>query len=295
MDMNQTVTRRNFGINTALLTGAAVGAATLPCLATQPRLRIGVCDWNLKIKGRGAVEMVARIGLDGVQISPTSGAAETLSYATSAEQAEYRQAMKDTGMQIASVGLNIANQYPLATDPRAVSWLVQTVDAAAALGCTATLIAFFGKGDLRDTNTGGLKKAELDAVVGKLKEAAPHAKAKGVYLGLENTLSAKENMAIMDRVGSDHVQVYYDIANSSKDGYDVPNEIRMLKDRICEFHFKNSDGVFGEAGIDLHPIVEAVNSIDYKGWLVMERAMGKDIEGYFRKNAVYIRKLFQLS
>ncbi len=68
-------------------------------------------------------------------------------------------------------------------------------------------------------------KNALEADLGKLKESAPHVEKQGVYLGLENTLSAKENMDILDKVGSDHVRVYYDIANSTKNGYDVPGEI----------------------------------------------------------------------
>jgi len=234
--------------------------------------------------------LAASIGLDGVQVSP-QGDAEVLSYATPEEQAMYAKAMKDTGMKIASAGLNVTNRFPLATDPRGPAWLTQTVDAAVAFGCTATLIAFFGKGDLKDQD--GLKTNHIDTVVGYLKEAAPYAQSKGVYLGLENTLSAKDNMAIMDRVGNDHVQVYYDIANSTNNGYDVLKEIRMLKGRICEFHFKNTAGVFGEAGIDLPPVVEAVNDIGYKGWIVLERSFEKDHLAYFKKNADYVRKLFQ--
>ena len=84
-----------------------------------------------------------------------------------------------------------------------------------------------------------------------------------------------------------------DIANSTKNGYDVLQEIRMLKGRICEFHFKNTEGVFGESGIDLPPVVEAVNDIGYQGWMVLERSPEKDFLAYFKKNADYIRKLFQ--
>lgn len=290
-------TRRSF------LTVSALGAAGLFCAGGLdalggparkiPRLRIGICDWSIKAKGRRALELAGSIGLDGVQVSP-KGAAEKLSYATKEEQKMYAQAVKDTGVQIASIGLNVTNQFPLATDPRGTAWLVQTVDAAAAMGCTATLIAFFGKGALNDGKTKDLKKAEVDAVVGKLKEAAPHAKEKGVFLGLENTLSAKDNMAIMDRVGSEHVQVYYDTANSTKNGYDVPKEIRMLKGRICEFHFKNTEGVLGESGLKCEPIAEAINEIGYKGWLVLERSFGKDHLAYFKKNGEYLRKLFGL-
>ena len=291
-------TRRMF------LAAAAAGGAGLCgldeiCAAKKRRGRkrklwVGICDWSLKVKGRKSLELAGSIGLDGVQISPLE-AAEVLSYSTRAEQKMYAAAVKDTGVRIASVGLNVTNKYPLATDPRGPGWLIQTIDAAAAMGCKATLLAFFGNGALMDGNTKKLKKKEIDSVVGRLKDAAPHAKSKGVYLGLENTLSARDNITIMDRVGSDYVQVYYDIANSTKNGYDVPAEIRMLKGRICEFHFKNTDGVLGESGVKCEPIAEAINEIGYEGWLVLERSFGDDPLAYFKQNADYIRKLFALS
>lgn len=278
-------------------TDAGVCSIDEPCLAPKackPNLRVGICDWNLKVKGRKALEDAAKMGLDGVQVSPLE-AAEVLSYSTKKEQKMYKKAVEDTGIQIASVGLNVSNKYPLATDPRGAEWLKQTIDAAAALGCTSTLLAFFGNGALMDGKTKELKTKEIDSVIAKLKEAAPYAKKKGVRLGLENTLSAKDNMMIMDRVGSEYVQVYYDIANSTNGGYDVPAEIKLLKGRICEFHFKNTDGVFGVSGIKCEPIAEAINEIGYEGWLVLEKSFDKDHLAYFKKNADYIRKLFAIS
>ena len=290
------ITRRGFlagsaaglvggGLLKALMAAKKAGAA--------PGLAVGVCDWGIGCRGKAAeaVQWCADAGLDCVQISP-DGAKETLSYATAEVQAVYKKAVKETGVQIASVGMTVTNGCPLATDPRGPAWLIQTIDTAAALGCTATLLAFFGKGALK--GKGGLNKAAIDSVVARLKEAAPHAKAKGVFLGLENTLSAKENIAIMDRIGSENVQVYYDTANSTKGGYDVPAEIRMLKGRICEIHFKNTDGVLGESGIKCEPIAEAIVESGYKGYLIMERSFGKDTKAYFQANAKYLRKLFKL-
>ena len=260
--------------------------------SAAPGLRVGVCDWSIGAKGRKALDLARTIGLDGVQISPR-GAGEKLSFTKAEEIEEYKKAVKETGVQIASVALGLLNEYPLASDPRGPGWLEQTIDAAAALGCTATLLAFFGRGDLRDAK-GQLKGKDVDAVVGRLKDAAPRAKQKGVFLGIENWLSAADNLKILDRVGSDHVQVYYDIANSTVRGYDVPAEIRSLKGRICEFHLKNTDGLFGERGVKMPPVVEAVREIGYTGWLVMEQHFGKDMPGYFRANAAYIRKAFGL-
>jgi len=287
------VSRRGF------LAGWAAGVAQLALARKLPAmkeaaagLRVGICDWSIGAAGgTKALELAARIGLEGVQISPRL-VGDKLSFAAPQVQKEYKEAVKATGVQVASLGLTVTNRCALATDPRGPAWLEQLIDATNALGCKPTLIAFFGRGDLRAGKQ--LKAKEVAAVVERLKAAAPRAKEKGVILGIENTLSAKDNLAILDRIGSEAVQVYYDIANSTAGGYDVPAEIRMLKGRICEFHFKNTQGLFGEAGVDLKPIAKAMREIDWQGWLILERSFGRDRLGYFQKNAAYIRKLFGL-
>jgi len=288
------ISRREFLMRASgTAAGAAFAGRLLAAAKGAAGLHVGVCDWSIGKGGRvEALEVAARIGLEGVQISP-DGAKAKLSYATKKVQQAYKAAVKSTGMQIASVGLTVTNGCPLATDKRGVAWLEQTVDAAHALGCTATLIAFFGPGDLYDPKTKKLSAKAVDSVVEKFKAAAPRAKAKGVVLGLESWLSARENLKILERVGSDAVGVYYDIANSTARGYDVPAEIRLLKSRICEFHFKDNKGLFGAGQVKVEPIAKAIEEIGYKGWLILEQAHG-DAATYFRKNAAYVRKTFGL-
>jgi len=292
------VSRRDF------LAGAAASAASLGFVESvlamkkaAPKMRLGVCDWSIGARGDvKSMSMAAEMGLEGVQISPSAPAA-TLSYATPKAQQAYKAASKKTGMAVASVGLTVTNGCPLATDDRGVAWLEQTIDAAAALGCRATLIAFFGKGSLQGRDK-KLKAKDVDAVVEKLKAVAGRAKAKGVALGLENTLSGRDNLKIIERVGSDAVQVYYDIANSTAGGYDVPAEIRMLKGRICEIHLKERKGLLGKGQVKVEPIAKAVAQTGYGGWLILERAQGKkwaEKKAYLMANAAYARKVFGLS
>ena len=52
-------------------------------------------------------------------------------------------------------------------------------------------------------------------------------------------------MRLLEQIGSPAVKVYYDVGNSTDKGRDVAREIRLLRDLICEFHFK--DGEFCSA------------------------------------------------
>ena len=278
---------------------AIVWAAALPLLAgarsvfgqaAAAGLRLGICDWCAGARGPAALDAARAMGLQGVQISPRA-AEEKLSYNDAAEQDAYRAKAKETGVAVASLALTISNGCPLATDDRAVSWLEQTIDATHAFECRAILLAFFANGDL--TKGPELKTKEIDAVVDRLKAVAPRAKEKGVVLGIESYLSAKDLLGLLDRIGSEAVGVYYDIANTTSRGYDCAEEIRLLKGRICEFHFKDDKGELG-TGSPVEKAAEAIREIGYRDWIIFERHHGKDLAAYFRRSAEITRKLFGL-
>jgi len=282
------ITRRTF------LTRAAAGlagGAVLPrlTLAASPqpvpaRLRIGSCQIGL-VEAKAA-------GLDGVEVRVGDGA-DKLRIADPAVRQQYKAQMAGTGLPISSLMMGLLNVNPLASDPRGLVWLEQCIDGAKDLGAGVILVAFFGKGNLLED--GQVKQAAVDVVVQRLKEAAPRAKDAGVILAIENTLSARQNAEILERIGHDSVRLYYDVGNSDSRGYDVPAEIRWLKQRIACFHFKDRDRYLGEGKLQFDQIAAAIKEIGYQGWIVMETASpSKDPTADAKRNAAYIRRLFGL-
>lgn len=277
----------------ALLQGAAGGLAAGVWLspwnvlagAPAAKIRIGACVVGL--------EQAKQAGLEGVEIS-VGGAADRLAIADPANRQRYKDQMRETGLVISSFMMGLLNSYPLATDPRGPAWLEQSIDAAQDLGAKVILVAFFGKGNLLDEEN-HLKKHDVDTVVQRLKAAAPRAAKAGVTLAVENLLSAEQNMELLDRIGHHSVQLYYDVGNSSRKGYDAPAEIRRLKDRIVCFHFKDNPGYLGEGPIRYEPVAAAINDIGYRGWIVLETThpSKKPVEDV-RRNAAFVRKLFGL-
>jgi len=87
------------------------------------------------------------------------------------------------------------------------------------------------------------------------------------------------------------VLVYYDVGNSTKNGFDVVKEIRWLgKDRICQFHLKDNPHFMGEGKIQFAPIVHAIRDIGYSGYANLETDAGKNsVEADMRRNLLYIR------
>ena len=249
------------------------------------KVRIGSCQLGLPD--------ARKAGLDGVEVG-VGGAADTLRIADPAVRQQYKNEMAQTGLVISSFMMGLLNEYPLARDPRAPAWLEQSIDAAKDLGAGVILVAFFGRGSLLDGDQ--VKKDDVDVVVQRLQAAAPRAKEAGVILAIENTLSAPQNLEILQRIGHDSVRIYYDVGNTTRMGYDVPAEIRRLRDRIAMVHFKDGRGYLGEGEVKFEPIAAAIQDIGYQGWIVLETSNPSgDAVADARRNAGFIRKLLGIN
>jgi sugar phosphate isomerase/epimerase len=187
----------------------------------------------------------------------------------------------------------LLNECPLATDPRGPAWLEQTIDAAHELGAKVILVAFFGNGDLLGPD-GRIRESDVKAVIDRLSAAAPRARQAGVILGIENYLDSRQNARILDQIGHPSVKIYYDCYNTgATKGYDVPAEIRFLKDRIAQFHFKNGPDFLEGGKLSFEPIAAAIKEIRYHGWIVLETSSPtRDAVADVKRNAAYTRKLF---
>ncbi len=282
--MKTQMNRREFLARSTTLAAASCAWVAALHAATPARPRIGSCTIGLP--------EAKQAGLDGAEVR-VGPVADHLQIADKAVRQSYKDQMRETGLVIPSVVLGILNSAPLATDPRGPAWLEQTIDAAADLGAKVILVAFFSKGDLLDADR-KVKQKDVDVVVERIRAAAPRAKAASVTLAIENTLPATENIRILDRIGHDSVKVYYDVYNTGvTKGYDVPAELRLLKDRVAQVHFKNGPQYLEDRKGYFEPIVAALNDIRYSGWIVLETSNpSKAPVADTRRNAEFIRRLY---
>jgi len=285
-----TMTRRTF------LGGSAAGLASLALARELVAAEGAGQEAKIRIAARhfGAnLEAAKRAGLEGVEVG-VGGAADKLHIADPASRQKMKEQMKATGLAVSSLSMDLLNGHPVATEPRGAAWLLQTIEAAGDVGAAGILVPFFGKAGLLAGKE--LKKDVVDALVARMKEVAPKAKEARVALGLENTCSAKQNLEILDRIGSDAVGCYYDIGNSTYGGYDVPAELRELKGRLCMIHFKDGGHYLGEGRVKMEPVAEALQAIGYKGWIVLETACpSRKAEDDCKRNADFVRKLMGIA
>lgn len=269
----------------ALLVSGTRGLAS----PSSPDISIGACDWSIgRHSDPQALKVASEIGLDGVQIS-LGKVSNNMHLREKNIQREYKKLSKKYGVKIASLAIGELNSVPYKSDPRTDGWVSDSIDVANDMDCTVVLLAFFGKGDLKNDVEG------TQRVIEKLRKVAPKAEKQGVILGIESWLSAEEHVYIMDQVGSPNVKVYYDVANSHKMGYNIYEEIKWLgKDRICEFHMKENGNLLGQGKVNFDKVRESIEYLNYKGWVQIEGAVpsGGEMKESYIHNLQYLRKLY---
>ena len=274
------LTRRSFIKHTSLFAAFGAGVARA---AGAAKIKVGSCSLSL--------DKAKEAGLEGVQVW-AGGAADELDISKAQTRATYKAQMQATGLPVCSFMMGLLNQFPLATDPRGPAWLTQCIDAAKDLGVPNILVAFFGKGDLQSDRQ--VKEAEFAGAVKRIKEAAPRAKDAGVTLAIENMLSAEQNLRLLDAVDHEAVSLYYDVFNTGRSmGYDSPAEIRRLKGRISQIHYKNGPKYLDEDKAYFESVTAAIKEIGYGGWIILETSSpSKDGVADARRNGDFVRALF---
>jgi sugar phosphate isomerase/epimerase len=206
-----------------LKAGTALAASQFNLFSngSMSKCKIGVTDWNLKQTGKlEAVALAKSLGFAGVQVSlgrkPIDG---RLALDNSEMQKAYLRAAKQQRIALAGTYLDIVHINFLKNDKLGQEWVAAGIPITKRLNAGVMRWPFFGNGALTTP-------VERDYVADVLKELAPEASRAGVMLGLENTISAEDNVRIMERTQSPAVRVYYDVGNSTKNGFDVVKEIR---------------------------------------------------------------------
>jgi L-ribulose-5-phosphate 3-epimerase len=259
-------------------------AAMSPARST---LRIGIMDTVLQSPGKPeAIPLAKSLGFCAVQVTlGTSNDGSTLPLEEPAVQKAYLGAVKDTGIRIDSTYLDMLHVSCLKSAPEAPRWVEKGIAITKSLNANILMTVFFGQCSI-------VSRAELDHVIDVFRDLVSEAEIARVVIGFENRLSGADNRYAVDRMNSPAFKVWYDVGNSTHNGYDVPTEIRMLgRDRICQFHFKDK-GYLGEGKVQFKPILQAIREIDFVGYANLETASPSgSVKADAERNLEYLRRL----
>ena len=301
------MTRRDF------VKQAGIASAALPAIAhaqaPQPQpvqskeplnplpVRVGMTDWNLGQRGDITKIALAReIGLDGIQVSvqyPTDGKPTLRDPKT---QAEFKRAALDNGIQICSLAIGNPGKQrlPMHTNPAFAILLAEAVEIAYNIGTNNILLPILG-----DSHIDMTSQAQVDTFVTMMKEVARYAEKYDVVVGLEDWISAADNIKLLDAIGSDHVAVYYDAHNivSRIADSDIYAEPKMLGKRINQIHVKNAQHSARDAGRQDGLAAHGEGVLRYRIPRVVRarnRPPTKDLVADTRANIEYVKKTFRM-
>jgi sugar phosphate isomerase/epimerase len=263
---------------------------TAPLLHTQPaKVRIGITDWNLRLTVKpAAIPLAAKLGFDGVQVSCGRNLIDGKLPLDNPELiAQMKSLSRQHNIPIDGTCVDRLHTDGLKSEKAAVQWVRDSIRITRELGTQVILLPFFGNWSLRT-------QAEMDYTGDALRDLGLEAEKAGAILGLENTISAEDNVRIMDRARSKAVLVYYDVGNSTNNHFDVLKEIRWLgKSRICQMHLKDNPNYLGEGKIDFAAVMQAIRDIGFTGYANLETDAKSpaSLEADQRRNLEFIRKL----
>jgi L-ribulose-5-phosphate 3-epimerase len=270
----------------------AAGVSTRLAVAWDQPVRIGVTDWNLDLGASpDAVPLAAKLGFEGVQISFGRKLVDGKMPVDHPEVvARYLTLSRENKIPIDGTCVDRLHDNGLKSDPLAPKWILDSIRLAKALETKVLLLPFFSRWALQT-------REEMDYVGDALRDLGPEAAKAGVILGLENTISAADNVRIMERSRSASVKVYYDVGNSTVAGFDPVTEIRWLgRERICQFHLKDNPHYLGEGSIRFAPILRAIREIQFAGYANLETdAPSRELDADLRRNLAYIRNMMAQS
>ena len=264
----------------------------------EQRYKIAVCDWMiLKRQKLGAFQLTKDIGADGVEVDMGSlGQRETFasSLTNAANCQQFLDKARQLDLEISSIAMSGFYAQSFAERTNVTRLVQDCVDTMKAMNVKVAFLPLGVRGDL-------VKHLELrPVIVERLKAAGNLAEKAGVIIGIETALDAADEVQLLDEIGSPAIKSYFNFANALQNGRDLHAELRTLgKDRICQIHCTDQDGVWLENNpkLDLPKVKRTLDEMGWSGWLVIERSRdardSRNVKRNFGANTLYLRKVFQ--
>jgi L-ribulose-5-phosphate 3-epimerase len=264
----------------------------------KPRYKIAVIDLMiLKRQKLSALPLAKEIGADGLEVDMGGlGNRETFDnkLADLEIRKQYIEKSKELNLEICSLAMTGFYAQSFAKREGVEKMVSDCIATMQQLNVKVAFLPLGVQGDL-------VKNPELrPSIVERLKMIAPLAEKAGVIIGIETALNATEEVKLLKEVGSKSVQIYFNFSNALEAGRDLCEELKILgKDRICQIHCTDKDGVWLENNtrLDMKKVKNTLDNMGWKGWLVIERSRDaskpQDVKGNFGANTTYMKSIFQ--
>ena len=282
-----------------LLLALLVFPAYLGISAGENRYKVAACDWMmLKRQKLGSFKLMHELGGDGVEMDVGGlGARDT--FDNKFHHRHFRKLFRETadslGVLVPSVAMSGFYGQSFLTHH---NYKALVEDCLSTMRVMGSKVAYLPLGGIKeDWTKPGPARREL---VKRLHVAGVMAEADGLVIGIRTPLDAKENIRLLKEIDSPGIKIYYSFQTALDNHRDIISELKTLgKDRICQIHASNTDGVTldRDTALDMPRIKETLDRMGWSGWLVVERSRDttevRNVRKNFGTNIRYLKEVFQ--
>jgi len=264
----------------------------------QPQFRIAAVDlMMLKRQKPGAITLAAELGADGIEVD-MGGLGNRITFDSQLNNDSFRNAFialaKEQEIQFSSVAMSGYYAQSFCGRPEFENSVADALQTAAWLNVDVIFLPLGVQCDL--TKDPSIRSA----LVTRLKKAGSMAQEMGKIIAIETPLSAKEQVALLQEIGSPAIKIYVNFSDILQAKRDISEELKILgADRIAMIHCTNKDGVWleNDPELNLYSIRKTLESLGWAGWLVVERSRDakepSNVRKNFGANIRYVQKVFQ--
>src|SRR5574344_369427 len=140
---------------------------------------------------------------------------------------------------------------------------------------------------------------QRDSLVNRLHTIGEMALQQGYTVGIRTSVSAKEDIRLLNEVKSEGIKIYYNFQDAADAHRDICKELKQLgAKRIIQIHASNTDSVNlrEDPDINLPKIKQTLDGMNWKGWLVIERSRDvkrvKEVKYNFSRNVAFLKEIY---
>ncbi|WP_285798516.1 TIM barrel protein [Duncaniella freteri] len=282
-----------------LLLALLVFPAYLGISAGENRYKVAACDWMmLKRQKLGSFKLMHELGGDGVEMD-MGGLGVRDTFDNKFHHRHFRKLFRETadslGVLVPSVAMSGFYGQSFLTHH---NYKALVEDCLSTMRVMDSKVAYLPLGGIKEdwTKPGPAR----DELVKRLHVAGVMAEADGLVIGIRTPLDAKENIRLLKEIDSPGIKIYYSFQTALDNHRDIISELKTLgKDRICQIHASNTDGVTldRDTALDMPKIKETLDKMGWSGWLVVERSRDvkevRNVKKNFGTNIRYLKEVFQ--
>lgn len=268
-------------------------------MMAQKRYQIGVCDWMvLKRQKLGEFKLARELGCDGLEMD-MGGLGKRDSFDNKIRQPEMARLFRHTAdsleIKVGAVAMSGFYGQSFAAK-QSWKWLVE--DCLNTMQTMQAKVAFLPLGGCSKDWTE--KTAIRKEIVFRLHEAGEMAAKRGMVIGIDTPLDAKENKKLLKEIDSPGIKIFYKFQTAVENKRDISKDLRKLgADNICGIHASNTDGVWlrHDKAINMPEIKATLDKLGWSGWLFVERSRDvtdvRNVKRNYGENVKYLKEVFQ--